>query len=276
MTTCVKGKGASYISGYTAGKIVELLRDKHRDDIFVPECKNGPTWTSNRLLKLDAWALMKTYSPMTTIGYEIKVSRSDFESDQKWIDYLPYCHMFYFVCPAGLIRSTDLPESVGLIWVSASGRLHTKRKAISAIPDTEKLNKLMTYILMSRCQIVEPNYIEQPGRLESIRRAVERAAEKKRLATVIRGHIRNTWEHIEARDAALIKREADVKNFTDRLARLGITWNNTSDDWHEAYNIGRQIDALKSGVGSDTLTDIRRCAKQMLDTANIIERITDQ
>jgi hypothetical protein len=97
-----------------------------KKDVFITECKNGETWGARDLYKLDAWVLKRTYSPLTTIGYEIKVSRSDFENDQKWTNYIDLCHEFFFVCPGGLIRATDLPSSVGLIWVSSTGNLHIK------------------------------------------------------------------------------------------------------------------------------------------------------
>jgi hypothetical protein len=51
---------------------------------------------------------------------EVKVSRADLLSDQKWTDYLDYCDRFYWAIPesldAGLLmRSGKLPERAGLI-----------------------------------------------------------------------------------------------------------------------------------------------------------------
>jgi len=69
----------------TSGDILKLLASKHAGDVLVDECKNGQSWGRN-LLKMDAWVLRRTWSPLTTIGYEIKVSRQDFEADQKWTD----------------------------------------------------------------------------------------------------------------------------------------------------------------------------------------------
>lgn len=50
-------------------------------------------------------------------GYEVKISRSDFKSDDKWTEYLPFCNKFYFVCPPDLIQPSELPKEIGLIYV---------------------------------------------------------------------------------------------------------------------------------------------------------------
>ena len=86
----------------TANKIQSLLAVKHSKDIFVPECKDGPTHTADHL-RMDAWVMKRSWVRPLSIGYEIKISRQDFLNDQKWHSYLNYCNEFYFVCPAGLI-----------------------------------------------------------------------------------------------------------------------------------------------------------------------------
>ncbi|GAG12604.1 unnamed protein product, partial [marine sediment metagenome] len=42
------------MSKVNAREIVELLAAKHWKDIFIPECKDGPSW-GGRPLRLDAW-----------------------------------------------------------------------------------------------------------------------------------------------------------------------------------------------------------------------------
>lgn len=41
-----------------AGTIVALLRTKHAEDVFVDECKDGPTHYGHHL-RMDAWAMKK-------------------------------------------------------------------------------------------------------------------------------------------------------------------------------------------------------------------------
>lgn len=54
-------------------------------------------------------------------GYEFKVDRSDFLKEiktGKWKQYLSYCHTFSFVCPKGLIKKSEVPSKVGLLWIT--------------------------------------------------------------------------------------------------------------------------------------------------------------
>ena len=71
-----------------ASDLLALLAKKHSADVFVPECKTGGTWAGTHL-RLDAWAMRRSWTHPTVWGYEIKVSRSDFLSDDKWVGYLP-------------------------------------------------------------------------------------------------------------------------------------------------------------------------------------------
>jgi len=75
--------------------------------------------TGQRGGRLDALAFKHSWATPNIKGYEIKTSRADFLSDKKWPGYLDYCHMFYFVCPKGMISRKeieDMDENVGLIY----------------------------------------------------------------------------------------------------------------------------------------------------------------
>jgi len=140
-----------------AKDIIALLADRHHHDLFVPECKVNSTWGAKTTYRLDAWAMRRSWSPWTTIGYEIKVSRSDFVHDDKWPNYLPLCHQFSFVCPRGLIDPKEVGEGIGLMWVTKNGkRLITKVKAPRR--EIEPPIELLIYVLMSRAQIVNSTY----------------------------------------------------------------------------------------------------------------------
>lgn len=136
----------------TASEIKQLLAVKHASDVFVPECKNGPTHGAARLLKLDGWAMKRSWSNPQTIGYEIKVSRSDFLGDDKWTAYLSYCSHFYFVTPPGLIKADELPPNVGhLVVTKNKTKLLTKKKAPPR--EVEIPENLFRYVLMCRAEI---------------------------------------------------------------------------------------------------------------------------
>ncbi|MCK5020773.1 MAG: MmcB family DNA repair protein [Candidatus Peribacteraceae bacterium] len=142
----------------TANMIIKLLAHKHNEDIFVSECKDGPTVYGSSL-RLDGWAMKKSWASPSFIGYEIKVSRGDFLQDEKWTDYLDYCTQFYFVAPKGVVDIEELPSGIGLIQVASTGtRLFTKRKAAPRQIDMEKLDGIFRYILMNRCKIVDSQF----------------------------------------------------------------------------------------------------------------------
>lgn len=128
--------------------IKKALSERHAEDFFLTEVKNGSTVLSNNLLKIDALAIKKSWSKPCITGYEVKVSRSDFMADEKWPGYLNYCHRFYFVCPSGLIAPPELPENVGLVWYTPEGGLVTRKKAL--FRPIEMNGDMLYYILLSR------------------------------------------------------------------------------------------------------------------------------
>ncbi len=54
-------------------------------------------------------------------GFEIKMTRSDFLSDKKWVNYLTYVNLFYFATLPGIIKPSELPSEVGLLELSDDG-----------------------------------------------------------------------------------------------------------------------------------------------------------
>ncbi len=112
-----------------ADQIKHALQQKHKNDAFFTEVKNGPTHNTQELLIIDALAIRKSWANPCITGYEIKTSRSDFLGDQKWPGYLPYCNEFSFVCPHGLIKAGELPDEIGLVlYNKETGRLRASRR----------------------------------------------------------------------------------------------------------------------------------------------------
>lgn len=152
-----KVAASSRIAQMTAGDVTRLLEDRHHDDVFVAECKDGPTWNGSHL-RLDGWAMLKTWSPPTTIGYEIKVSRGDWLNDQKVGGYLPVCHQLYIVAPDGVVDQAELPPECGLLRVTSGGkRLLTVKKA--PYRNIDWPGDLLAYILMSRATITRDRFV---------------------------------------------------------------------------------------------------------------------
>ena len=144
----------------TSKTILQALKERHWKDVFIPECKTGPTWVNQNLRRLDAWVMRRSWTQFGTIGYEVKVSRSDFKQDNKWREYLSYCHWFYFVCPWGLIQPEEIEKDAGLCWVSKnSQRIYTKKHVEKR--DIEIPVELLIHILMSRTIIMRPQELIQ-------------------------------------------------------------------------------------------------------------------
>lgn len=140
----------------TAKQILALLATRHATDVFVPECKNGPSQMVRHHLRMDAWVMAKSWTKPCATCYEIKVSRSDFLADNKWMQYLPLCNELYFATAPGVCDPSELPPEAGLMVCTANAvRLITKKKAQHR---TGPINPdVFRYVLMCRSKIVRNN-----------------------------------------------------------------------------------------------------------------------
>ncbi len=141
----------------SATAVLQLLATKHQGDVFVSECKSGPTQTANaRPFRLDAWVMPRSWAHDACTGYEIKVTRADFLKDNKWQQYLDCCNLFYFVAPAGVIEKGEIPEPAGLLQVGKACRgFRTIKKA--PFRDIKIPEELWRYVMMSRVKITPPH-----------------------------------------------------------------------------------------------------------------------
>lgn len=134
--------------------ICRALHAHHAEDFFFAEVKSGSSWHpagGQRLAIMDALAIKKSYARPCWTGYEIKVSRSDFQRDSKWTAYLPFCNRFYFVCPKGMITKDEIPAPAGLIWYDPENKkLHTVKA--TAYRQVEVSKDILLYLLYSRLE----------------------------------------------------------------------------------------------------------------------------
>lgn len=109
--------------------ITQALNDRYSkglDHVFARQVKLGSAGSKI----IDAVAIKKTWSPVTVIGHEIKISRQDFLGDNKYPEYMKACTNFYFVCVNGIADKSEVPKDVGLmIFYPESGTLQIKKKA---------------------------------------------------------------------------------------------------------------------------------------------------
>lgn len=155
----------------TAKQITEFLAYRHREDLFISQCKTGGT--EKGVLILDGWAMKASWASPLITGYEIKVSRGDFLQDNKWRAYLPYVNEFYFITPKDLIKPDEIPEGVGLLYFVGT-RFLTKKKAWYHETGSE-LENLLKYILMWRSNLVQSqNHLSREERISWWQNELER------------------------------------------------------------------------------------------------------
>lgn len=179
----------------TAREIVGLIAGRHTKDVFVDECKDGATWFGSHL-RLDAWAMARSWARPLISGYEVKVSRADWLRDQKVMDYMELCNCMWLVAPSGVVADGELPEGVGMLIVNSKGTgLFVKRKAVHR--KIEPPSDMLKYILMSRARIISPQehrgltgrppfqeYVEGRAKMEEIGYAVSKRLREETLSRV--------------------------------------------------------------------------------------------
>lgn len=128
-----------------AGDVIKALSARHKEDMFFTEVKNGATQTVAHHCKMDALAIKISWTNFKIVGYEVKVSRSDFLRDDKWRSYLPMCNELYFAVAPGIVDVSEIPEQCGLVQLTAKGGLRTIRKAVwrDIAPPVEMYKYLM-------------------------------------------------------------------------------------------------------------------------------------
>lgn len=208
-----------------ARDILNMIRERHLKDVFVAECKGGPTWTAQHD-RLDAWAMRRSWTRPMIWGYEIKVARGDWIKDTKWRNYLRYCYEFYFVCPPNIIERDELPEEAGLIWTSKTGsRLYTKKRAPTRnviVPED-----LWMYLLMCRSRIESEYAVESAADRDYWKRWLAQKRENRELGHRVRGELRKVvTERVDkmwCENQRLVGENKRLTDVRETLKRLGLS-----------------------------------------------------
>jgi hypothetical protein len=90
--------------------------------IFLRELRVGTGFRNSAAQRLDAFALnCFAHTSMKRVCYEVKISRADFLCEMKQPLKrrigLRYSNEFYFVTPAGLLNTSEIPIECGLVEV---------------------------------------------------------------------------------------------------------------------------------------------------------------
>lgn len=238
-----------------ASILVHALAKRHSGDVFVAECKDGATQTRSHR-RLDAWAMLRTWSPVTTFGYEVKVTRGDFLSDEKIPTYLPLCHHLYVVTPKGLLDKSELPEYVGLMELVGKDRIVIRHKAPYRAIEMGPLAMLMTYVLMCRTQVTRDRSDDPAvNRMEALRVWADRDDDKRQLSNLVNAKIRQKFADQENRMQEIDARVSRYASIERRLFELGFDPARPVTEWRVesrlremAGNIAPAIQALSSAV----------------------------
>ena len=255
----------------TAGDILKLLEERHKLDVFVPECSIDSS--HNRGYgRIDAWAMKKSYANSRTWGYEIKVSRRDFIQDEKWKKYMTVCDSFYFVCPWGLIDSGEVPEGVGLIYAASTGnRLITKKKAAAREVDIPE--NFWRSILKNRAQIICSAYYGHPqtreDRIKYWRNWIEAKKETLYLGHEVSKKIREHVEAVESENSLLQNQNEQLSAVKERLSELGFNINLHTHHW----NLKIQVENIVNSVPSTLESDISRAITSLQIFKKTVEKL---
>lgn len=240
----------------TAAVLKQALASRHSDDVFVDECKNGATYTANHR-RLDAWAMKRTWSPITTLGYEIKVSRSDWLNDNKLHHYLPLCHLLYIVAPKGVVQVGELPVEVGLLEpVGDKHRLVTRHKAVYR--DIELPAQLMVYILMCRTLVTRERSESRDTewRIDTLKRWTEDKANKQELSYAVNAKIHAKFAEQESRHEILNRRCENLESIRRTVIELGFNPDERISDWQVRAKLHELAGAVEDRVISEIDTTI--------------------
>lgn len=239
----------------TSYQIMELLRAKHCDDVWVAECKNGPSQTGSHL-RMDAWSMKKSWANPCVRAYEVKVSRSDFLGDEKWRGYLQYCNELVFCAPKGIIKDGELPAEIGLIECVGS-RLVTRRKPVYREVDIPE--ELFRYILMCRARIGEEH--SERDKASVWRGWLAQKEGDRKLGYNVSRAIRMRCEQMErevSQAKEMVSRYDDVRRL---MLELGI--RETSGRWE----VKRRVQELDSVIPEHF---VKACKNLQQDLSNIL------
>lgn len=235
-----------------ASDILSALRKKHHKDIFVSEVKAGSSWLHSDVPRMDAWVMNPSWANPQTTAYEIKVSRGDFLSDEKWENYLPFCNKFWFVVPWKMVKPEEVPKNAGLMWCTSTGnRVIRKRKPEYRECDPSDLDLVYRYLLMWRTQITR----EQRRQVDSVKYWkdwLKQKKDKKKLGQRVSNELANIVRSARREEKKAREKVEGYEFVRKRLEELGFNPEIPITSW-SLPKIDRKIE----GQIEDVLKEVR-------------------
>lgn len=235
----------------TSDHIHSLLRDKHAADVYVSECKSGPTHYTNHL-RMDAWTMEKSWANPCVTAYEIKVTRADFMQDKKLHLYLPFCNQLYIAAPAKMIDKNEVPADCGLI-EAYENVMRVKKKA--PYRDVVVPEDVYRYILMCRIKIrSERHYYPEQRHVEAgsidywrlwLKEKDENKEIGRNVSKKIMELVNKRITEVEIDNHRLTKINENLENVKKRMIEMGLNPDSTYDD---SSAVERKIKAVEEAI----------------------------
>lgn len=218
-------------------------------------------------MRIDAWAMNRSWAHPVATAYEIKVSRADFLKDNKWPGYLPLCNQFYFVTPPDLISVAEVPAEAGWLTIAGS-RLLTKKKAPHrAIQLPEELYR---YILMCRVVVARNEYDVEKSKDESEqfwRQFINKKVELRELGRQVSKAIREKADSLKIENERLKKRIEEYDSIRKFLEQIGVD----PDGYMPRYAVEDRLKHQDEIFPRETVWSIRRLRDALEDTLKKVE-----
>lgn len=242
------------------------LAEYHPKDFFISECKTDSTYFAGPqgLLIFDGLAITKSYTSPCITGYEIKVSRSDFQRDNKYHLYLQYCNEFYFVVPAGLLKKEEIPDDMGLIYYYPETRKLLKKKR-ALYRQIEEPVGVYKYIIFSRLDQERIPFYE--SRAEYAEAYLQDRTHKEDIGRRLGSKMAKELSDAYCR-LAVMKGTEDKLVLLDNL--LKVMQDNGIHCWSYEDYADKLSATLQNKMDSDSLEHLRR---NLEGAINIVKRI---
>ena len=261
----------------TAYNIKRALAKRHKDDVFATEVKNGPTWRFSAAqeghLQIDALAMKKSWSKPHFAGYEIKISRSDFTGDTKWLNYKDFTHTLSLVCPTGLVQKDEIAEidnTVGLIYYnSEKNSLCTVKKPLYRT--IELPASMLYYFLMNK---VKGNTYTANDKADFFRAWLADKKSNKELGLLVRSKLIDQIGRLERENNILqscVVNELEREAYRHMLLQLNLRRSDINNA-SSRFEVYRLINKQLEQVGSFTQKAVK---KDIEDTISSLSKLLE-
>ncbi|MCL2563122.1 MAG: MmcB family DNA repair protein [Oscillospiraceae bacterium] len=265
---------------YNDYDLKKALARRHKKDMFFTEVKDGPTHSVRHHSKIDALSISLSWLNFSIIGYEIKVSRSDFLRDEKWRAYLPMCNQLYFAVAPGVCDPAEVPDVCGLVTMTAKGGLRIVRKAPwREIDEPVNMYKYLMFTYLganpSGSRMTRAEDITRADRLAMWRDYLDDKETMREIGRRVGGkfsrEMQTMMKKADMYDRTTIDADERDKALYEICKALGIA----SHAWRPAEQCLREIERMKGSGGITTKmeADIKNIHRM---TGDLVKAITPE